>query len=307
MKYKENYTSPRSDDEGAGETRRSRAVLLSDVGAPRVSRRHSESIVSSPCKPKGESVSDEAEYCKKKKILPSKQSGGHAYPPFDASPEGEGYAVLDVHPNGEGEMVAVVMTRPLDGDPSGGVERATVRLLVEQYAELSPKRGVMTPEQADELFRAGRLAEAVRRALIMLQYGDLSERRLTYKLTAKGIERAVAEEAALYLVDKGLIAEDCGAVRRAEQGVRKLWGPRRIREDLRAQGYEREAIDAAMLSLEDGDVNFAENCAAVIRRKWGGIPTDRAARAKYRAALLRLGYESETVREAEYLIQNEEA
>ena len=181
----------------------------------------------------------------------------------------------------------------------------TVRLLVEQYAALSPKQGALTPERADALFCAGRLAEAVCRAASLLQYGDQSGRRLVYKLTARGIDRAIAEEAVAYLADKGLIAEDRGAVRRAEQDARKLWGPRRIREDLRAQGYERDAIEAAMLALEDAEVDFARNCALVIRRKWGALPADRVARAKCRAALLRLGYEAETVREAERHLEDD--
>lgn len=308
MKYKENYTPPRSDDGGAGEMRRSRAMLLSEVGAPRASCGGSESAAPSTCQRRRLDAVDTVESCEnvKKKLYRKSQSPA-SIPPDDCF-GGGGYAVLDVRPDGDGERVAVVICRPADdnGEPLEGFERVTVRLLVEQYAELSPKRGALTPEQADTLFCAGRLADAVRRALVLLQYGDLSARRLIYRLIAKGIDRASAEEAAAYLADKGLIAEDRGAVRRAEQGVRKLWGPRRIREDLRAQGYEREAIEAAMLALEDRDVDFAQNCAAVIRRKWREIPADRAARAKYRAALLRLGYESETVREAEKLIHGED-
>ena len=290
-------------ESGSG-THCSRAVLLSEMEAPRTpAPRKKEESVALPS-PSQEDGGDWREAAGgRKKPAPVDRTA------LDPCSEGEGYAVLDVRPDGEGAFIAVVIRRPADGE--GGeaeahLERVTVRLLVEQYAELSPKRGALNPEQADELICAGRLADAVRRAASLLQYGDSSERRLTYKLTAKGIDRAVAEAAVAYLADKGMIAEDRGAVRRAEQDVRKLWGPRRIREDLRAQGYEREAIEAAMLALEDRDVDFAQSCATVIRRKWGGIPVDRAARAKYRAALLRIGYESETVREAERLIQDEE-
>lgn len=303
MAYKKiNPRATERDDlfeNGEGEERRSRAVLLSDIGVPRSASRGKQAA-KPPCyRQASDHELTEYDFRGKKPSRNATCVAPERLPDGDDSCEA-GYAVLDVHPAGEGELVTVVMTCPVEeGDLPRGVERVTVRLLVEQYATLSPKRGALSPEQADALLCAGRLAEAVRRAASLLQYGDQSERRLIYKLTMKGIDRAVAEEAAAYLADKGLIAEDRGAIRRAEQGVRKLWGSRRIREDLRAQGYSREAIEAAVLALEDSDVDFVRNCLLVIRRKWGELPSDRAARAKCRAALLRLGYESETVREAE--------
>ncbi len=218
-------------------------------------------------------------------------------------------AILSVHPEGEGETVAVVLTLPahLDEVTSGGsgefadlsptaTERVKLHLLVEQYAELGVRPGEITPQQAEELLEAGRLCAAVRRGMTLLQYGDQSAKRLAFKLTAKGVDRHTAEDAAAYLAAKGYIREDDTARRRAEQGVRKLWGPRRIREDLRAQGFSTEAIDDAMDALEE--VDFEENCAAVIRRKYRGVPEDRAARQKLMAAMLRLGYGTDTIRHA---------
>ncbi len=294
MAYKKNRNE--HGENGSG-VRRSRAVLLSEVDAPRTPtpRKKPESAVPPPSSSGdgSDGLGVAPDRCKKPASV-------KRVDPISCSEAG-GYAVLDVRPDGEGAFVLVVLSCPREGDRSDR-DRVTVRLLVEQYAELAPKRGELPPEQADALIGAGRLAEAVRRAATLLQYGDSSERRLIYKLTAKGIDRADAEAAVAYLVAKGMIAEDRGAVRRAEQDARKLWGPRRIREDLRAQGYGSEAIEAAMLALDDREVDFAQSCATVIRRKWGGVPTDRAARAKYRAALLRLGFESDTVREAERLI-----
>jgi len=300
MAYKKNGNE--HGENGSG-VRRSRAVLLSEVDTPHTPASGKKlGPVVSPAAPREDGI----ESCGVAPVLGRcKKSAPAERAVSEACSEGAGYAVLDVHPDGEGAFVVVVLSCPGKEDPSGG-ERVTARLLVEQYAELSPKQGNLTSEQADALISAGRLAEAVRRAASLLQYGDLSERRLAYKLTTKGIDRADAEAAVAYLVAKGMMAEDRGAVRRAEQDVRKLWGPRRIREDLRAQGYEGEAIEAAMLALDDREVDFVQSCATVIRRKWGGVPTDRATRAKYRAALLSLGFESDTVREAERLILDDE-
>jgi SOS response regulatory protein OraA/RecX len=46
------------------------------------------------------------------------------------------------------------------------------------------------------------------------------------------------------------------------------------------------------------EVDWVENCAAAIRKKYCVIPEDRGARQKLMAAVLRLGYDSETIKDA---------
>jgi SOS response regulatory protein OraA/RecX len=214
--------------------------------------------------------------------------------PLSSEDVGGGYMILSVTPEGEGETVAVVLSVP--NAEGGKPERVKLHLLVEQYADLGVKVGEITPEQADRLLEAGKLCAAVRRGMGLLQYGDKSARRLAYKLTAKGIDRETATAAAAYLSEKGYIREDDTARLRAEQGVRKGWGLRRICEDLRAQGFTADVIDDAAEGLSE--VDFVENCVAVIRKKYGDVPEERPARQKMVAALMRLGYDSEEIREA---------
>ncbi len=254
---------------------------------------------------------------------------------FGASDEAEAseeaYAVLSVRPGGEGETVAVTLSLPegtvarlsdrtdrrpvsesrkADGlydktDRRAAREQVRLYLLVEQYAALAPRAGSITPEAAEALIAAGRLCAAVKRGMYLLGYGDRSARRLAFKLTAKGVDRAVAEEAVAYLVDQGYIREDDTARLRAAQDVRKLWGPRRIREDLRANGFSPDAVEEAMESL--AEVDFEENCATLIRKKHRGVPADRAGRQKLTAALLRLGYDGDVVRRAMQAVLREES
>ncbi|MBQ9151602.1 MAG: regulatory protein RecX [Clostridia bacterium] len=214
--------------------------------------------------------------------------------PETVSVPADGCHVLSVTPEGEGETVAVVLSVP---DAEGGKpSRVKLHLLVEQYADLQVQVGEITPEYADGLVEAGKLCAAIRRGMGLLKYGDQSARRLASKLIAKGVDRETAKAAAEYLSEKGYIREDDTARLRAEQGVRKGWGPRRIREDLWAQGFTPDATEDAMDSLSE--VDFSENCAAVIRKKYGDVPEDRAARQKMIAALMRLGYDSDEIREA---------
>lgn len=214
-----------------------------------------------------------------------------------ATPEivpSDGLRVLSVAPEGEGETVAVVLSVP--NAETGKPDRLKLHLLVEQYADLGVRAGELTQEQADILMEAGALCAAIRRGMGLLQYGDRSVRRLAYKLTAKGVDRETAAAAAAYLAEKGYIREDDTARLRAEQSLRKGWGLRRICEDLRAQGFPSDVIDEVAEGLSE--VDFTENCAAVILKKYGEIPEDRAGRQKLMAAMMRLGYDSDEIREA---------
>ena len=204
------------------------------------------------------------------------------------------HTVLSVTPSGEGETVAVVMALP---NPAGGKpRRVSFHLLVEQYAELGVQTGEITPEAADTVLDAGRLCGAIRRGMAMLGHSDHSARRLAYKLTAKGVDKEIATRAVAYLTQRGYIREESTATLRARQGLGKGWGERRIREDLFALGFTREAVEEAMAELSH--VDWEENCAAVIRKKYRDIPGERKELQKLVAALMRLGYDGDTVKAA---------
>ena len=235
------------------------------------------------------------------------EADGDAFPEADSSAGAAAAyptaaAVLSVTPEGEGETVAVVLSIPRS--QGGKPARVKLHLLVEQYSDLGVRPGEISPEEVDTLLEAGRLCAAVRRGMGLLAYGDQSARRLAYKLTARGVDRATAEAAAAYLAQNDYIREGDTAVFRARDGVRKGWGLRRIREDLRAHGFEPEAVSAATESLSE--VDFTENCAAVIRKRYGGVPAERSDRQKLMAAMLRLGYEAEEIRAAMRQVAREE-
>ncbi len=236
---------------------------------------------------------------------PAQRSAPAAHPPSTATaqaPDADACAVLSVKPAREGDVVAVVLLEPgvEQGVPA---ERLRLYLLPEQYADLRPREGSIPRTEADALLEAGRLCGAIRQGMRLLQYGDHSARRLAYKLTVRGTDRETAEAAVAYLVGKGYIHENDTARLRAEQGARKLWGPRRIREDLRANGFTSDAVDEAMEAVADAD--FEENCAQLIRKKYRSVPADRAERQKMIAALLRWGYGMDVIHAACRLIERQ--
>lgn len=177
-----------------------------------------------------------------------------------------------------------------------GKARHKIRLTTRQYALLRPTVGPVSPQQIAALTEAGKLCEAVGKGMELLGYGAVSRRRLTQKLTQRGFDRECADASADYLQAEGFLREEADALRFAEQGVRKLWGPRRIREDLYARSFTSEAIDMAMEALSE--VDFEANCAEVIAKKYGDIPTDAREFKKMTAALMRLGYSVSQIKEA---------
>ncbi len=213
----------------------------------------------------------------------------------------DAYSIRSISPEGNGETVLIILSIPRiiseeDAGASPPNERLQVHMLVEQYAEMGLRVGGITSATAESVLEAGRLCAAVMRGMRLLSYGDQSAKRLVDKLISKGAERSVAESAAAYLSEKGYIHEDDTARLRVSQDLRKLWGPRRIREDLRACGFSAESIHAAMEVT--ADVDFEEACMAVIRKKYRTVPDDRAGQQKLIAALLRLGYDVDTARTA---------
>ena len=219
----------------------------------------------------------------------------------------EGAVVTKVLPEGAGEWVRVTVRTAEeflwpDGEDADGKSVHTVRLLTELYGELKLRVGAcLSADDVETLLVSTQVSRAIESGEASLAYGDRSARRMTQKLMAKGFSRDVADRAVAYLKACGYLREHAAAIRRAEQDVKKLWGPARIRSDLYAAGFEREAIDEAMETLLDGDVDFASNCLAVIKKKYGGVPADSKGCQSMRAALVRLGYSSSEIREAEDL------
>ena len=158
-----------------------------------------------------------------------------------------------------------------------------------------PPTRVPTPSPSEDS-EEDPLRKAVQKGLDILARGDLSARRLAEKLMEKGCEREMAIRATKYLMEKGYLREKETACRFAEQGKGKGWGPRRISEDLRAKGFAPKALQGALDSLADTD--WVEACARVMVKRYREVPEDRAGRQKRIAAMMRLGYDAETVRRA---------
>lgn len=151
-------------------------------------------------------------------------------------------------------------------------------------------------EMLDELCRCDATAHALHRAYGIIAYGACSYKKLERKLREKGVEKDIAELAIGIVKDKGYIDEDYLARRICELCLKKYWGRSRILRKLREDGYCEDAIDNALEFL--CTVDFAEQCADLIEKKYIEIPADRYEMQKMLSSVARFGYSGSEIREA---------
>ena len=107
---------------------------------------------------------------------------------------------------------------------------------------------------------------------------------------------AIASSAAARLESRGLIDEERDVRREVEKCLRKCWGEKRIRAHLWGRGFGAEAISS--LPEVFAEVNFVKNCAALIRKHYGQVPSDPTEQKRMIAFLSRYGYSLGEIRTA---------
>ncbi len=175
-------------------------------------------------------------------------------------------------------------------------EQKSLVITTEQYCEFNLTRGPIDEETYEKIEEAAELCRALRSGESLLSYGANSVQALTRKLIGKGYNREVAAQAAERLEGYGLIDEERDMRREVEKCLRKLWGSKRISAHLWSKGYAQET----MHSLSDllSEVDFSQNCATLIKKHYGEVPTDADEHRRMIASLSRYGYSIGEIREA---------
>ena len=186
----------------------------------------------------------------------------------------------------------------LVSDGAGRSERSTFTLSARQFLTLGVAKGESDTEMFDAVSRASEVWSATKKGMMLLGYGAVSEKAMCMKLAAKGFDREIAKEAVKALVSLGLMNGADDASELARKLVTKLWGKKRIIAGLYEKGYSSEAVADAMNTLEDMEIDFAQNCRTLIEKRYGGVPSDALSQRKLFAALSRYGYSSSEIKEA---------
>lgn len=175
-------------------------------------------------------------------------------------------------------------------------EREDLPLTMEQYLAIKPERGEIDGETYERICEASRFCGALHAGESLLAYGSNSKQALARKIMQRGFEREIAAAAAEKLEEMGLIDEEGDLCREVEKCVKKLWGERRIAAYLRTRGFSEETLQGLPDAL--AAVDFPANCAKLIQKHYGGVPTDPAEKQKMIAGLARYGYSIAQIKEA---------
>lgn len=204
-------------------------------------------------------------------------------------------SVTSISSRGAGEETDVTF---LIENGEGNSERTTFTLSSRQYLAFGICKGEADTQVFDDVSYASQVWAATKKGVVLLGYGAVSPRGMKTKLISKGFDKTVAEDAARELVSMGLIKPFDDASEIARRCASKLWGKKRIASELYAKGFSSEAVNAAMNSLEDEEIDFAQNCLRLIEKRYGEIPADPSGRKKMFAALCRYGYSSGEIKQA---------
>ena len=175
-------------------------------------------------------------------------------------------------------------------------EQKSLVITTEQYCDLNLTRGPIDEETYEKIEEAAELCRALRSGESLLSYGANSVQALTRKLVGKGYRRDVAAQAAERLAGYGLIDEVRDMQREVEKCLRKLWGSKRISAHLWSKGYATETMQGLSGLLEE--IDFSQNCAALIQKHYGEVPTDADEHRRMIASLSRYGYSIGEIRQA---------
>lgn len=175
-------------------------------------------------------------------------------------------------------------------------EQKSLLLTMEQYCELKPSKGIISEELYNQLEAASELCQALRSGENLLSYGSNSAQMLTRKLMQRGYSREIATKAAERLASVGLINESRDLRREVEKCLKKLWGYKRISAHLWSRGFASEAL--AELHDVLSDVDFSQNCTALIQKHYGGVPESTDEQKRMIAFLSRYGYALGEIRSA---------
>ncbi len=149
----------------------------------------------------------------------------------------------------------------------------------------------------DELivFLAQKL-RAIKYAMYLLQFSDKSERVLRRKMKEKNYDEAVTDETISVLREGGLIDDENLALKKYISIAKsKLYGPHRIKSELYSKGFSSEDIKNAE---QNADIDFDEllrlMCLKLLSSGRVDL-SDRNELDKFKAKLIRYGYDFETV------------
>ena len=176
---------------------------------------------------------------------------------------------------------------------------AAVKLDAQVFLQSGLKPGDQVSDQElFELIQASDARRAQEKALYLLEYRNYSKRELTEKIARTAASREAAQAAAGRMEELGLIDDRrFGEDYARELFSRKGYGARRAAQELRRKGLDQELVQE-LVEKYGSPEQSEKNIRRVLEKKYPGWREDEKVRRRAFAALQRLGYSYQEVREA---------
>lgn len=176
---------------------------------------------------------------------------------------------------------------------------AAVKLDAQVFLQSGLKPGDQVSDQElFELIQASDARRAQEKALYLLEYRNYSKWELTEKIARTAASREAAQAAAGRMEELGLIDDRrFGEDYARELFSRKGYGARRAAQELRRKGLDQELVQE-LVEKYGSPEQSGENIRRVLEKKYPGWRADEKVRRRAFAALQRLGYSYQEVREA---------
>ena len=172
---------------------------------------------------------------------------------------------------------------------------STLRCGIQEMLDFSLRSGMELAEEEEERLREACAYWEVRQKAAALAAGRaMSAGELRRKLREKGASPEMAERAADWLLDLGVLDEGAYAAMVVRHYAAKGYGRRRVEQELYRRELPRETWEEALAELPDSRDALDE----LVRRRLGEGSLDRAGLNKLANSLLRRGYGWEEVRAA---------
>ena len=153
---------------------------------------------------------------------------------------------------------------------------------------------VLDSDALSEVEHSVSLTRAKNKAYSYLSYGDMSERQLFQKLCRCGFEDSIAAECVGKMREMGFVDDARYAASLADSLANsRLYGPRRIEQELYRRGIDSETAKEALDGLE---TNFTESVKALARGRLRRDMSDPREIQKLIAALVRCGHDYDSIK-----------
>ena len=146
-------------------------------------------------------------------------------------------------------------------------------------------------ETLSQIEKSSLVVKAKAKAYNYLSYGDMSAHTLKTKLIRAGFLEEISDLCVISMIESGYINDERYALSLANYlATVKCYGPRRIEQEMYVKGIDREIAQTVIDGLS---VDFCETIKAHIPKNIDF--SDKKARAKLCAALVRRGFDFDTI------------